>query len=329
MTISRRGALVGAAGSAAAMALPNSAQAHPTALLPSGRQYPIAAGRHKLVVAEVGATLRSWRVDDRELLLTHEADQLGDSFLGKVLLPWANRIDAATYTFGGTEYQTPASENWSGHAIHGLVSWAPWTLVRQDRDRITLGYTLFPQYGYPFTIVFQIEYLLRTQGVQVTLTARNAGKQPAPLGTGYHPYFRVDPNVNAAKLTVPAATYLTNNDMLIPIGRASVAGSQYDFRTHKQIGETKLDVCYTDLQRVDGVATATVETHGGHQIQVWVDETHKFLQVYTDDGAPGRPARAGISVEPMTSAPNAFNSGDGLIVLAPGQTYRGSWGLTS
>lgn len=309
------------------MALSTSAQAQSSTILPSGRQFPIAAGRHRLVVAEVGATLRSWRVDDRELLLTHDADQLGDSFLGKVLLPWANRIDSATYTFGGVEYQTPASENWSGHAIHGLVTWAPWALVRHDRDRVVLGHTLFPQYGYPFTIVFQIEYLLRPQGVQVTLTACNAGRQPAPLGTGYHPYFRVDPNVNAAKLTVPATTYLTNNDMLIPIGRATVAGTQYDFRTHKQIGATKLDVCYTDLQRVDGVATATVETHSGQQVQVWVDDTHKFMQVYTDDGAPGRPARAGISVEPMTSAPNAFNSGDGLITLAPGQTYRGSWGL--
>ncbi len=29
----------------------------------------------------------------------------------------------------------------------------------------------------------------------------------------------------------------------------------------------------------------------------------------------------------MTAAPNAFNSGDGLIVLDPGQTHRSSWGL--
>jgi aldose 1-epimerase len=310
------------------MALPLSAQAQELgAVLPSGRQLSISSGRHKVVVAEVGATLRSWRVDDREVLLTHDESELGDSFLGKVLLPWANRIDGATYTFGGVEYQTAASENWSGHAIHGLVNWVPWTVARHDRDRVVLGYTLYPQYGYPFAVAFQIEYVVRAQGVQVTLSAKNVGQGPAPLGSGYHPYFRVDPNVDAAKLTVPAETYLTNNDMLIPVGRAAVAGTQYDFRVHKQVGGTKLDVCYTDLRRVDGVATATVETHGGHQIQVWVDDAHTFLQVYTDDGAPGRPARAGISVEPMTAAPNAFNSGDGLIVLAPGRMHRSSWGL--
>lgn len=316
--ISRRGVI--AAAAVAPFALPATASAQEAAVLPSGRQFPIASGKQKLVVTEVGATLRSWQVDGRELLLTHDAGQLGDSFFGKVLLPWANRIDSATYTFRGTEYQTPASENWSGHAIHGLVSWVPWTPVKHDRDRVILAYTLHPQYGYPFTLQFQLEYAIRNQGVHVTLTARNAGKQPAPLGTGYHPYFKVD--VNAATLTVPAQTYLTNNDMLIPIGRASVDGTPYDFRTPKQVGTTKLDTCYTDLVRKDGVATAEV-----NQIQVWVDDTHKFIQVYTDDGAPERPARAGISIEPMTSAPNAFNSGDGLITLDPGQTYRGSWGL--
>jgi galactose mutarotase-like enzyme len=132
------------------------------------RTNPVTGQRscHKVVVAEVGATLRSWRVDEREVLLTH-ATHLGDSFLGKVLLPWANRIDAATHTFGGVEYQTPASENWSGHAIHGLVAWVPWTLVRHDRDRLVLGYTLYPQYGYPFAIAFQIKYLVSGQGLRV------------------------------------------------------------------------------------------------------------------------------------------------------------------
>lgn len=317
--ISRRGVLA-AAAAVAPLALPGTANAAPEPILPSGRQFTLAAGGQRVVVAEVGATLRSWQVDGQELLLTHTADQLGDSFFGKVLLPWANRIDAATYTFQGVEYQTPASENWSGHAIHGLVTWASWTPIRYDKDRLILGHVLHPQYGYPFTVAFQIDYVLGNQGLQVTLTARNAGKQPAPLGTGYHPYFRVD--VNAAKLAVPAQKYLVNNDMLIPVGKSTVDGTPYDFRTARQVGTTKLDTCYTDLQRVDGVATASVD-----DIQVWVDHTHKFLQVYTDDGAPGRPARAGISIEPMTSAPNAFNSGDGLITLEPGQAYRGSWGL--
>jgi aldose 1-epimerase len=48
--------------------------------------------------------------------------------------------------------------------------------------------------------------------------------------------------------------------------------------------------------------------------------------VFTGDDLPDV-ARRGLAVEPMTCAPNAFRSGDGLIVLEPGETHLGSWGI--
>ncbi len=70
------------------------------------------------------------------------------------------------------------------------------------------------------------------------------------------------------------------------------------------------------LARPDGVTA-----------ELWVYPTHGYLQVYTDDSPPtDRPKRAGITVEPMTCAPNAFVTGDGLIVLRPGESHCGSWG---
>jgi aldose 1-epimerase len=35
----------------------------------------------------------------------------------------------------------------------------------------------------------------------------------------------------------------------------------------------------------------------------------------------------GLAVEPMTCAPNAFRSGDGLLRLEPGGGFEGSWGI--
>jgi aldose 1-epimerase len=37
--------------------------------------------------------------------------------------------------------------------------------------------------------------------------------------------------------------------------------------------------------------------------------------------------RRGLAVEPMTCPANAFQSGEGLIVLAPGESCRQRWGL--
>jgi aldose 1-epimerase len=53
-----------------------------------------------------------------------------------------------------------------------------------------------------------------------------------------------------------------------------------------------------------------------------------YVESFTGDSLPeeGR-RRRGLGVEPMTAAPDAFNSGDGLITLEPGQTHVASWEL--
>ncbi|TWF96230.1 hypothetical protein [Saccharopolyspora dendranthemae] len=88
--INRRGALLGAAGAAGAMAaLPGIAQAapggRPTA---SGHLYEIGAGRSRVVVGGVAASMLSWKVDDQEMLLTHDPDDVGEGYQGKTILPW-------------------------------------------------------------------------------------------------------------------------------------------------------------------------------------------------------------------------------------------------
>nr|WP_254070083.1 hypothetical protein [Pimelobacter simplex] len=49
------------------------------------------------------------------------------------------------------------------------------------------------------------------------------------------------------------------------------------------------------------------------------------MQVYTGDDTAT--PRASVAVEPMTAPPDAFNSGDDLVVLEPGQSLAASWGL--
>ena len=49
--------------------------------------------------------------------------------------------------------------------------------------------------------------------------------------------------------------------------------------------------------------------------------------MFTPSDFPGR-GRA-VAVEPMTCPPDALNSGDGLVRLAPGESWTGAWGVTS
>jgi aldose 1-epimerase len=48
--------------------------------------------------------------------------------------------------------------------------------------------------------------------------------------------------------------------------------------------------------------------------------------VFTGDTLPDG-GRRSLAVEPMTCAPNAFRSGDGLVRLEPEQTHNSSWGI--
>ena len=40
-------------------------------------------------------------------------------------------------------------------------------------------------------------------------------------------------------------------------------------------------------------------------------------------------SRGSLAVEPMTCPPQAFRTGEGVIVLAPGDSMTASWGLTA
>lgn len=60
-----------------------------------------------------------------------------------------------------------------------------------------------------------------------------------------------------------------------------------------------------------------------------MDERFPYYMLYTGDTLPDRQQRRrSLGVEPMTCAPNAFASGDGLIVLAPGERVVSRWGVT-
>ena len=53
---------------------------------------------------------------------------------------------------------------------------------------------------------------------------------------------------------------------------------------------------------------------------------YRWLQVFTGEPlGPGR--RKAVAVEPMTCPPNAFVTGDDLLVLQPGETVTHTWGI--
>jgi len=150
---------------------------------------------------------------------------------------------------------------------------------------------------------------------------------------GAHPYFRVgDVPVERLTLEVRAARHLELDERLVPVAVREVEpGGEFDLSAPRELGRVDLNVGYQDVATgPEGAAVLTAPD--GARLVVWQDEPFRWLQVFTPrdfphvdrDGSEG-PALA-VALEPMTAAPDALNSGEGLVWLEPGQDWEASWG---
>ena len=292
-----------------------------------GRQYHLDAGDFAVTVVEVGAGLQRFTAGGEDVTVPYGDDVLPPRGCGATLMPWPNRIKAGTYEFGGVEQHLALTEPDAGNAIPGLARWERWAKARHTDTELTLRLDIVPQTGYPFPLRTEVSYALDAeQGLAVTLRARNTGSSPAPFGAGSHPYLATrGQRLDQVTLQVPARRGVDSDDRGIPTGTHPLQGAD-DFRRGRRIGDRRLDNGYTDLVLRDGRGEAGIRTRAG-STRLWFDDAFSFLQGFTlDSVGPGGPP--GIAIEPMSCASNAFNSGDELLVLQPGESWTGTWGIT-
>ncbi len=291
-------------------------------------------GAQRATIVEVGGALREYVVDGQPVLDGFPVGARADGGRGQPLLPWPNRILDGQYEFEGQRLQLPIEEVERHNAMHGLTRWQNWSRVEHTADRVRLGLTIHPRPGYPFTLELALEYVLTASGLLVRTTARNAGDSALPLGAGQHPYLSVGTSrVDDVTLQVPASRRLEMDpERLVPTGvLLATAVTSLDFRVPRVIGDSVLDDCFTDLQRDDtGRAHVTLsDAASGRSATLWMGSRYRYAQVFTGDTlAPDR-RRRGLAIEPMTCPPNAFRTGNDLIVLRPDESITLEWGIIS
>lgn len=291
----------------------------------------IGHGLQRAVVTEVGATLRSFTVDDQPVIEGFTSEEMCRGGRGQVLAPWPNRLGDGRYSFGGTEAVVPMNEPTRRTAIHGLVRWLPWRMESRAQNRVTLSCHLFPSPAYPFALSLAIEYRLGRDGLTVQTEATHLGGPALPFGIGFHPYLTLGTEtIDELLVTLPATRVLTTDDRGLPISSASVVEAQKDFRQARPLGSTVLDTAYCDLVR-DSAGNATVEVDradGTRGASLWADGAFPYFMVFTGDTLSEGHRRTGLAIEPMTCPPDAFRSETDLVVLDDGGTWGGSWGIT-
>jgi aldose 1-epimerase len=298
---------------------------------PSGAQYRIANGEHHATITEVSAAVREYRVGGRDVFQSFGEDEIAPAFHGAVLIPWPNRIAAGRYAFDGEEHQLAISEPDRNAALHGLACWLPWRVEAHEPDRVALSLRIMPSPGYPFHLDTTVEYRLDADGLRVSTTSVNAGDRPCPYGLGFHSYLAAAPDtrIDECELRLDVQRRLVPDEMLIPKGDEPIAGGEYDFRAARRVGGLSVDDAFTDVVRdPQGRSWARLQGPDGRAAAIWADRNFGYWQAYSSDRLPESMARRSMAIEPMTCAPNAFATGDGLIRLAPGESVTAEWGAT-
>lgn len=264
------------------------------------------------------------RIGGQDLVVAPALGEVNPAYHGELLAPWPNRVGEGRYRFRDVDHQLTTNEALLGHAIHGFAARLDWWATGGGESHATLVAALDAQPGYPFPLNLTVQYRLRADGIECSLSARNVGDAAAPVGLGVHPYVRAGGSrLDEWMLTIPSDSVLdVDATTLLPIRERAVEGTCFDFRSGRQIGAQAFSRAF----RVEPSNRAVVvRDPRGRAVEVSFGGSTSWVQVYTGDVSDPRLHRRGLAIEPMTCAPNALATGLDLDVVEPGESLTLDW----
>lgn len=282
----------------------------------SGREITLEAGDYEARIVTVGAGLAGLRYRGHDLAVPHGVNECPPGYLGKVLMPWPNRVAGGSYSWEGVSYDLPVDEPALGTSLHGFVAFQEWEIAEADASSVLLRTLIAARYSYPWTLAVSARYSLDPDaGLSVELSATNIGEGTAPYGVGFHPYLAIDgAKADVLELSNPATIVYEADASMIPVAAHDVASFGLDFRSPTLINKAALDHAFAGLPQGSWTVTLRNPASG---VAVSLSSDARWLQVYSADYI----GRVGVAVEPMSCPPNAFNSGTDVVALGQGDTH--------
>lgn len=253
------------------------------------------------IVPDRGAIVTSWRVHDRELLYLDRA-RFADPTLSvrggiPILFPICGNLPDNTYTYRDRTYNLKQ---------HGFARDLPWEVTHQDTQAaasltLVLKSNDTTREVYPFDFTVSFTYRLRGNELAIEQEYTNHSFVPMPFSTGLHPYF-LTTDKTRLEFRIPADRYQDQRTKEIH----SFTG-KFDF------SPAEIDVGFTDLTS----DTATVyDSQQRLELTLTSGEAYRHLVFWTLAG------KDFYCLEPWTAPRNSLNTGEDLLHLAPGETWK-------
>lgn len=360
-------ALIGGVACASGGAQAGTAQRTTFGMLPDGRPVPavmLSNGRGVAVtVIAYGASLQSLIMPDRQgnkadVLLGY--DNLGQyldqpQYFGATVGRFANRIARGRFRLQGQDYRVPVNNG--ANSLHGgtqgfdKVLWDVVATSNGPIASVTLRYVSRDgDQGYPGTLTATATYSL-DEANTLTIDYRATTDRATIVNLSNHAYWNLSGEGSASGamgtiVTIPAETYLPTDAGSIPTGEfRPVAGTVFDFRTPRAIGERVRDARDEQIRFARGYdhnwvigRRVTADQHlmarasdplSGRGFELWSNQPG--LQFYsgnfldgTSHGKARRLYREGDAfvMEPQIFPDTPSRPDFGSAVLRPGDTYH-------
>lgn len=287
-----------------------------------------STGNGFTVVPEVGGTILGILLNNEQILDACESPmELADNkaYKNSLLFPFPNRMKDGRYELNNRDYHFPINDKATNTALHGLGR-----DVRMDvlssavaEGEATISLSYFHEgleKAYPFAFLFDVVYTLSDEkGFEVNMKFTNEANEKIPVGIGWHPYFKIAKAIDNLKLKIPDCRMIEIDEQMLPTGNLL----DYDyFNESRLIGKAVLDNGFK--LNGEGGKKEVILSRPNFQLKYWQEtgnQRFNFLQIYTP------PSRESIAIEPMTCNIDAFNNGDGLIMLNPEKSITARCGI--
>jgi aldose 1-epimerase len=249
----------------------------------------------------------------------------GIKYKGAKLSPFPNRIKDGKYSFAGIKHQLKKNEK-NLNALHGFLWDKPFSVTEMsagDNNSVLVTEYKYDgkEEGYPFKYDLTVIYELNEKGFVCESLIRNNSEIAIPVADGWHPYFRTGSKIDDLILQLPSARMILTDEDLIPDGRSEIIK---ELNTGLLLGSRKFDNCFGPASGTGIVLSLITDVKNDLKIVLWQEagkNKYNYVQVYTPDN------RGSLVVEPMSCAPDAFNSGEGLIILEPKEEVSLKFGI--
>jgi len=236
-----------------------------------------------------------------------------NGFKGGKMNPFSCRLQNGTYVHENTQY-TIDKFYLGDHALHGILYDANFEIIHTEANENDASVTLNYEYqkndkGFPFHYTISLKWIFeKNNTVQVETTIINKDQHSFPMMDGWHPYFKLDENINDCTLQFINKGKLVYNTDLLPTGEVLPC---QDFETPKSLDAIELDNGYV----LDSEQPSATFENKNFKLVVTPDSNYSYLQLYIPNN------RKSIAIENLTAAPDSFNNKMGLHIMQPQEIW--------